>query len=127
MGKAEFYPSCQQINVGGSGTGVPSNDQLVSFPGAYSDNDPGIYTPNIFDSSVPYVFPGGPVATFVTSSGGGNNGTANSNTNDPSTCSLKNNKSLLKRSSRNNRRSDHTRPHRMSRVMGKLYHGTSTW
>jgi len=49
MDKAEFYPSCQQINVGGTGTGVPSQDQLLSFPGAYSDSDPGIYTPNIFD------------------------------------------------------------------------------
>ena len=46
-GKAEFYPSCQQINVGGSGTGVPTQDELLSFPGAYSDTDPGIYTPNV--------------------------------------------------------------------------------
>ena len=46
-GGAEFYPSCQQIKVGGSGTGVPSQDELLSFPGAYSDDDPGIYTPNV--------------------------------------------------------------------------------
>ena len=46
-GKAEFYPSCQQIKVGGSGTGVPSQDELLSFPGAYSDDDPGIFTPNV--------------------------------------------------------------------------------
>ena len=46
-GKAEFYPSCQQINVGGSETGVPSQDELLSFPGAYSDTDPGIFTPNV--------------------------------------------------------------------------------
>lgn len=44
---AEFYPSCQQIKVGGSGTGVPTQDELLSFPGAYSDDDPGIYTPNV--------------------------------------------------------------------------------
>lgn len=46
-GKAEFYPSCQQLNVTGNGTGVPSSDELLSFPGAYSDDDPGIYTPNV--------------------------------------------------------------------------------
>ena len=46
-GKAEFYPSCQQIKVGGNGTGVPTQDELLSFPGAYSDDDPGIYTPNV--------------------------------------------------------------------------------
>ena len=52
-GKAEFYPSCQQIKVGGSETGVPSDDELLSFPGAYSDTDPGIYTPNVRDSDEP--------------------------------------------------------------------------
>jgi len=49
-GGAEFYPSCQQIKVGGSGTGVPTKDELVSLPGAYSDDDPGIYTPNVGSS-----------------------------------------------------------------------------
>lgn len=47
MGGAEFYPSCSQIIVGGSGTGKPSDDELVSLPGAYSDNDPGIYVPSV--------------------------------------------------------------------------------
>jgi hypothetical protein len=46
-GKAEFYPSCQQINVGGNGTGAPTPDELLSFPGAYSDDDPGIFTPDV--------------------------------------------------------------------------------
>ncbi len=43
VGGAEFYPSCSQINVGGSGTGTPTDDELVSLPGAYSDTDPGIF------------------------------------------------------------------------------------
>lgn len=47
MGGAEFYPSCSQIIVGGSGTGKPSDDELVSLPGAYSDSDPGIYVPSV--------------------------------------------------------------------------------
>ena len=45
QGGAEFYPSCTQIRVAGSGTGVASD--TVSFPGAYSDNDPGIFDPTV--------------------------------------------------------------------------------
>jgi hypothetical protein len=47
MGGAEFYPSCSQLKIGGNGTAVPSADELVSFPGAYSDDDPGIYVPDV--------------------------------------------------------------------------------
>jgi hypothetical protein len=153
-GGAEFYPSCQQIRVGGSGTGVPTQNELLSFPGAYSDDDPGIFTPNVFDPNSNYVFPGGPIAKLVTSSGGGNDdGTSTSisssstrkpssttsvtspavptGTGDPEsdgspTCSLKNDRSLAKRSSWKSRRSDHhTRPHRVSRIMGKMVRGNS--
>ena len=171
-GGAEFYPSCQQIKVGGSGTGVPTKDELLSFPGAYSDDDPGIYTPNVssscdlidlssdvwdiqvFDPNSDYVFPGGPIAKLVASSGGGNDdGTSTSislsstrkpssttsvtspavptGTGDPATdgsptCSLKNDRSLLKRSNWKSRRSDHhTRPHRVSRIMRKMVRGNS--
>ena len=45
MGGAEFYPMCTQVMIGGSGSGTPS--PTVSFPGAYNDNDPGIYDPNV--------------------------------------------------------------------------------
>ncbi len=41
-GGAEFYASCTQLKVGGSGTGTPSSNDLVQLPGAYSDTDPGI-------------------------------------------------------------------------------------
>lgn len=44
-GGAEFYPSCTQIRIGGSGTGTPDN--TVAFPGAYNDDDPGIYDPTV--------------------------------------------------------------------------------
>ncbi|KAG7440428.1 glycoside hydrolase [Guyanagaster necrorhizus] len=58
-GGAEFYPSCTQLKVGGSGTGTPSDSDLVKLPGAYSDTDPGIlidvYTDSQNDS---YTFPG---------------------------------------------------------------------
>lgn len=47
MGGAEFYPSCSQLNISGSGTGAPTSSELVSLPGAYADNDPGIYVPDV--------------------------------------------------------------------------------
>ena len=63
LGGAEFYPSCTQIRVGGSQTGTPN--QTVSFPGAYNDNDPGIYDPSIYTDGAPYTFPGGPVSNLA--------------------------------------------------------------
>ena len=64
---AEFSPNCVQLRVGGSGTGVPEDRDLVSFPGGYSDNDPGIYDPDVYNPSLNvglYVFPGPPLAIF---------------------------------------------------------------
>ena len=63
LGGAEFYPSCTQIRVGGSQTGTPN--QTVSFPGAYNDNDPGIYDPSMCSRGAPYTFPGGPVSNLA--------------------------------------------------------------
>ena len=62
VGGAEFYPSCAQLRVGGSQTGVPSS--TVSLPGAYSDTDPGILI-DPYDMTGPYPFPGPPVANLV--------------------------------------------------------------
>jgi cellulase len=39
QGQAQFYMGCAQINVSSSGS---KTGQTVSFPGAYSANDPGI-------------------------------------------------------------------------------------
>ncbi|KAK2611901.1 hypothetical protein N8I77_005218 [Diaporthe amygdali] len=38
----QFYPDCAQLDVRGSGVGVPSAEYLVKFPGGYSVTDPGI-------------------------------------------------------------------------------------
>jgi hypothetical protein len=78
---AEFYPSCTQIRVDGNGNGRPTNDELVSFPGAYGDEDPGIHL-NPFGNGE-YKFPGPQIAKFVTnpSSGGGNGGDNGGNNN----------------------------------------------
>ncbi|EIN08692.1 hypothetical protein PUNSTDRAFT_154784 [Punctularia strigosozonata HHB-11173 SS5] len=53
-GGAQFYTSCYQINVGGSGTASPPT---VKFPGAYSASDPGILI-NIYQSLTAYTIPG---------------------------------------------------------------------
>ncbi|KAH0826360.1 glycosyl hydrolase family 61-domain-containing protein [Lanmaoa asiatica] len=65
VGGAEFYPSCTQVNVGGSQVGTASASEEVTFPGGYSDTDPGIYDPTVFDTPVQYTFPGPPIASFV--------------------------------------------------------------
>jgi hypothetical protein len=33
----QIYPSCVQLSVSGTGTKLPSEEYIVSFPGAYSD------------------------------------------------------------------------------------------
>ncbi|KAL1948857.1 hypothetical protein VTO73DRAFT_10663 [Trametes versicolor] len=60
VGGAQFYMSCFQVNVGGSGTASPPT---VSFPGAYSAQDPGILI-NIYQPLSTYTIPGpAPFAT----------------------------------------------------------------
>jgi Auxiliary Activity family 9 (formerly GH61) len=78
LGGAEFYPSCTQILVGGSQTGTP--DQTVSFPGAYNDNDPGIYDPDVYDPNAVYTFPGPPLSNLASSSGDSGSGTTTGET-----------------------------------------------
>ncbi|KIK64002.1 glycoside hydrolase family 61 protein [Collybiopsis luxurians FD-317 M1] len=69
VGGAEFYIACSNLKVGGSQTGGPTQNELVQFPGvggwSYNDTEPGIYDPNVYDPSAPYIFPGPPVAAFA--------------------------------------------------------------
>ncbi|KAJ6559194.1 glycosyl hydrolase family 61-domain-containing protein [Mycena vulgaris] len=65
QGGAEFYASCSQLRVGGSGSGAPSSGELVKLPGAYSATDPGILIDVYSNPSAPYTFPGPPIAAFV--------------------------------------------------------------
>ncbi|KAI0328985.1 hypothetical protein GY45DRAFT_1253859 [Cubamyces sp. BRFM 1775] len=72
VGDAEFYPSCTQIEISGDGDGVPN--ATVSFPGAYSPNDPGILV-NVYNPGFTYTFPGPPIAEIVPEgSGSGSDG-----------------------------------------------------
>ncbi|KZV75253.1 lytic polysaccharide monooxygenase [Peniophora sp. CONT] len=61
-GGAEFYPACAQLSVGGTQTGTPN--ATVTIPGVYSDTDAGILTPDIFNTPVQYIFPGGAVSSM---------------------------------------------------------------
>ncbi|KAL0069303.1 hypothetical protein AAF712_003668 [Marasmius tenuissimus] len=79
QGGAEFYPGCAQLKIGGNQNGRPNDNELVSFPGAYSDNDSGIKV-NAFDANADYDFPGPQIASFVNgspSNGNGDNGNNN--------------------------------------------------
>ncbi|EKM51119.1 glycoside hydrolase family 61 protein [Phanerochaete carnosa HHB-10118-sp] len=73
-GGYESYPSCSQLLIGGNGNGVP--DETVQFPGAYSDNDPGLLV-NIYPLAGPYVFPGGPISNLASSAASGMTGGSN--------------------------------------------------
>jgi len=60
-GGAQFYFSCSNVNVTGSGTKIGTD--TAKFPGTYTANDPGIML-NIYDGTVPnnnlkpYAIPG---------------------------------------------------------------------
>ncbi|KAJ7240389.1 glycosyl hydrolase family 61-domain-containing protein [Mycena haematopus] len=133
-GGAEFYPSCSQIRIGGSGTGVPTDDDLVTLPGAYSDTDPGILVPDVFnvDPVPPYTFPGPAIAAFVTaSSGSGSGSPSGSRSSSPSatapassspTSSPNGKTCKLKRAptSTVSKRAEVARPRHLSRIMREL-------
>ncbi|KIJ61718.1 lytic polysaccharide monooxygenase [Hydnomerulius pinastri MD-312] len=52
---AQFYPSCIQIEVTGSGTAFPTS--FVSFPGAYTPDSPGIIY-DVYTNTSAYPIPG---------------------------------------------------------------------
>ncbi|THU82237.1 hypothetical protein K435DRAFT_872541 [Dendrothele bispora CBS 962.96] len=89
-GGAEFYPSCAQLKVGGNGDETPSQDDLVSFPGAYHDDDAGIeldvYT-NFVASK--YQFPGPAVVKLAV--GGSSDDNSGSSSGSSSSSSGSNN------------------------------------
>lgn len=56
VGGAQLYLSCAQVSIsGGSGTASP---QKVSFPGAYSANDPGLLINIYYPKPTSYTPPG---------------------------------------------------------------------
>jgi hypothetical protein len=128
LGGAEFYPACAQIQVGGSETGAPTPDELVSIPGAYKDDDPGIFDPQVFNTSAPYVFPGPPIASFVGATTSGTSPSGNSSTTPtastasttPSTSSIASSKSCRIKKASSTSVTDVLLQHRFSRIMQRL-------
>ncbi|KAI0341425.1 hypothetical protein BDW22DRAFT_1408071 [Trametopsis cervina] len=61
---AQFYPECAQITITGGGNLAPTAAELVTFPGAYSNSDPGlsidVYS-NAAQTQTTYVIPGPPL------------------------------------------------------------------
>jgi Auxiliary Activity family 9 (formerly GH61) len=68
---AEFYPACAQVKVGGSGTGAPAANELVSFPGAYTGQEPGLAN-GYSQKAAGYQFPGPPLSTLAGGDGAPN-------------------------------------------------------
>jgi hypothetical protein len=58
VGGAQVYLACGQVNLTGGGNGIPS--PLVSFPGAYDGNDPGLIW-SYYPVRTSYKAPGPPV------------------------------------------------------------------
>ena len=126
LGGAEFYPACAQIQVGGSETGAPTSDELVSIPGAYHDDDPGIFDPQVFDTSAPYTFPGPPIASFVgattsgTSSSGNSSTTPTTSITPPMSSTASSKSCRIKKASPTSVTDVLLRQHRFSRIMQRL-------
>jgi len=66
-GGSQPYVHCAEITITGSGTSNPTSDYLVSFPGAYTVNDPGILL-SIYQPISNYIVPGPKVYTGSKSS-----------------------------------------------------------
>jgi len=60
----QFYPECGQLIVTGGGSAFPSSEYLVSIPGAWGANDPGVKV-DIYGTPAKtetrYIIPGPPV------------------------------------------------------------------
>lgn len=54
---AQFYPDCIQIEVTGCGDATPDSSFLVSFPGAYTADTPGIVY-DVYTNTSDYPIPG---------------------------------------------------------------------
>ncbi|KAI1862505.1 hypothetical protein JX265_009219 [Neoarthrinium moseri] len=52
---AQFYPSCVQVEITGSGSATPSEN--FALPGGYTDSDPGVVF-NLYGSFTSYTIPG---------------------------------------------------------------------
>ncbi|KAI0092895.1 cellulose-growth-specific protein [Irpex rosettiformis] len=82
---AQLYPECAQIQITGGGSLAPIASELVSFPGAYSNSDPGL-TVNLYTEAAKtqttYAIPGPPL--YRGAAGASSGSTSPSSTSAPS-------------------------------------------
>jgi cellulase len=90
-GGAQFYMTCYQITVTGSGSSSPSGSV---FPGAYRSTDPGIQI-NIYQNLATYVAPGPAVIAGGTDAVAGKVTTSVSSPTQPTTSVVTANSSTL--------------------------------
>jgi hypothetical protein len=84
-GGAEFYPSCFQVRLGQSevrSATLPPADKSVTFPGGYTDDEPGILFFGVYDPNSAYDFPG---PELVSTSTDENNDDNNGDNSPPAT------------------------------------------
>ncbi|KAF9479474.1 hypothetical protein BDN70DRAFT_878751 [Pholiota conissans] len=66
---AQMYPECAQLTITGGGSLAPTSAELVTFPGGYSNSDPGL-TVNIYTNEAQtmttYPIPGPPLYAGAT-------------------------------------------------------------
>ena len=68
-GAPQFYPSCAQLNVKGSGSDVPAASSLVALPGAYANAGKAIYG-DIWEQPTSWPVAGPTVVSFSNGSDG---------------------------------------------------------
>nr|VWO97201.1 Homeobox domain-containing protein [Ganoderma boninense] len=65
-GQPQYYPSCAQLSITGSGTTAPAGSELVSIPGIYNN----VQWPDIWDDNLKSFTAPGPAAAFSGSTSG---------------------------------------------------------
>jgi len=115
IGGAEFYAGCAQVRVGGNENGIPQKSTLVSIPGAYKDDDPGIFVPNVFDVNAKYIVPGPDVAILVEGTSNLSPTSTSSNPTPTGSCQLQ-----AQPKSKRDANPSNYRPRQVSRIMRNL-------
>lgn len=86
QGGAEFYPSCAQLRLSAptkADAKLPSGNEVVTFPGGYSDTDPGILVPDVYNPGASYTFPGPNVVNDSENAPGSSGSDGSSGSSDP--------------------------------------------
>ncbi|KAI0364632.1 hypothetical protein BV20DRAFT_1057053 [Pilatotrama ljubarskyi] len=81
-GGVEFYPSCTQLDVSGTGDAVPPLNATFGFAQLYTQDDPGLVV-DVYKSDLKYTFPGPPIAELVSQNGTAGAEGAGSSTDSP--------------------------------------------